>query len=148
MLGNCVSSHSGQSGAVTGDSRCGQPGLWCVSDLRGPKSPQDNRSVSGVITHLEQVRLKTRLGEESRYKTSLKILRDRFWEIGRSERNQILGPYASGPSDHLAPCSLQHGFSLYRHPQKTQAGCAHTHGLDSLWLSAPFLLNVAHVVFL
>lgn len=34
--------------------------VWCVSDLRGPKSPQDTRSVFGVIYILGTVEIKSK----------------------------------------------------------------------------------------
>ena len=127
MLGNCVSSHLGQFGAMTGDSRCGQPGLRCVSDLRGPKSPQDNRAVSGVITYLAQVRLKQDSGEESRYKTSLKILRlmapnfrtlhewteQSLGSLLPPPRSLSLPPPAGDPAWACAPTDWVHYGSLF-----------------------------------
>ena len=92
---------------------------WCASDLRGPKSPRDTRSVSGVIYILGRVEIKNKtLANRADGKP--------LWRLWNADGSKSTGPYPKWMERSLALPAPPSTVSIFTSPHTGSRQGSHT----------------------
>lgn len=139
MLDNCIPSHCVSFGAIIGDSH-GSVCFWSQRSM----SPQDTRSIFGIIYILRTIEIKNKtLVNQADGKP--------LWRWQKANSSKSTGAYPKWTQRFPgAPCSYLHSLYLYLPHTRSRRGHTHIHKdwLVPQWLYTSFLWRIAYAACL